>query len=69
MNNLPQFEVSNINLKPKRTTKSEIVHIPLNRMYSFLVIFSALFLLIIISLFNVLKENSNFMYKINNLIY
>lgn len=69
MNNLPQFEELNINLKPKRTTKSKIVHIPLKRMYTFLVIFSALFLLIIISLFYLLKENSNFMYKINNLIY
>lgn len=43
MNNLPQFEVSNVNLKPKGTTKFQIVHIPSKRMYSFLVIFQYCF--------------------------
>ena len=69
MDNLLEFEVSNLKIQPQRTAKSQIVRVPKKRMYSILIFLSTLFLIMTISLFYLFKQNSNLSMEITNLTY
>lgn len=69
MDNLLEFEVSNVKIKPQQKAKSQVVRVPKKRMYSILIIISSLFLIMTISLFYLFKQNSSLSKEISNLTY